>query len=294
LTLGEGIVWIAGLASLVFICLGKRASNPEAAKPGNPPAGSATPSSVCASDGLRAWLVLLNLCGLLSTVPGYWFRPHYFLLALPPLALAVGAGISASRRLLSEKKETAGFRSWPATGVALALGVAALQNWRLWFVLTPVQVSRAIYPLHPFVEAEAVAEYIRSNAAPEARIAVLGSAPEIYFLSRRHSATGYIYMYPLMEVHPYAERMQREMISEIESAKPEYVVLAAVPFSWGIRRESKKIVADWWEQSGQTNYDLVGATRLEPTDEPHFIWGQVSRNFDLRPDGGVLIYRRRG
>ena len=57
---------------------------------------------------------------------------------------------------------------------------------------------------------------------------MLGSEPQIYFYSQRRSATGYLYTYPLMEPQPFARRMQEEMIREIESTQPEFVVLVLV------------------------------------------------------------------
>jgi len=46
----------------------------------------------------------------------------------------------------------------------------------------------------------------------------IGSEPEIYFYAQRHSATGYIYTYALMEEHKYAHAMPEEMEREIEQA----------------------------------------------------------------------------
>ena len=67
-------------------------------------------------------------------------------------------------------------------------------------------------------DAMTIADYIKTNAPKGAEVAVLGSEPEIYFYSWRHSATGYIYMYPMMEQHAFALKMQEEMIGEIERA----------------------------------------------------------------------------
>ena len=78
---------------------------------------------------------------------------------------------------------------------------------------------------NPFEESIAVAQYIRDHSAPDARIAVIGSEPEIYFYAHRHSATGYIYTYALMEPQPNARKMQRDMMREIETNQPEYLVL---------------------------------------------------------------------
>ena len=79
----------------------------------------------------------------------------------------------------------------------------------VWFVQTPTQISRTTYQADPFPEAEVVANYIRDNSTPSARVAVIGSEPEIYFLSRRHSATSYIYTYGLLEPQPFARQRCR-------------------------------------------------------------------------------------
>jgi len=55
-------------------------------------------------------------------------------------------------------------------------------------------------------------------------VAVIGSEPEIYFYAQRHSATGFIYTYSLMEEQRFALAMQKQMIREIEEAKPFRVV----------------------------------------------------------------------
>src|SRR5947208_15586515 len=92
-----------------------------------------------------------------------------------------------------------------------------------------------IYPTNPFAAAVKIAEYLREHTNPDDTIAVLGSEPEIYFYAQRHSATGYIYTYELMEPQKYARQMQEERIHEIESARPKFrVALVLVnPRRWG-------------------------------------------------------------
>src|SRR5206468_3959543 len=76
-------------------------------------------------------------------------------------------------------------------------------------------------------------------------VAVIGSEPEIYFYSGRRSATGYIYTYGLMEAQKYASTMQDEMIREIETARPKFVVLVNVSTSWLVSRESATKIFRW-------------------------------------------------
>ena len=63
-------------------------------------------------------------------------------------------------------------------------------------------------------------------------MAVLGSEPELYFLSRRHSVTGYIYTYGMMEPQPFARRMQDEMIHDIETSQPGFIIFVDDRMSW--------------------------------------------------------------
>ena len=86
---------------------------------------------------------------------------------------------------------------------------------------------------------------------------MIGSEPEIYFYSGRRSATGHIYTYALMELHPYALTMQEEMIRQIEEAKPEYVVYVQNKFSWLTRPESERKIFDWWQTYWSQNLELV-------------------------------------
>jgi len=85
---------------------------------------------------------------------------------------------------------------------------------------------------------------------------VLGSEPEILFYARRRSATGFLYMYPLMEPHRYAVAMHQRMIAELEAVRPEYVVFVAHSFSWLRRPTSRTELLDWWTGRGQSQYDL--------------------------------------
>ena len=90
---------------------------------------------------------------------------------------------------------------------------------------------KSLYRTNPTVEAVDIARYIKKNSSPEDKIAILGSEPEILFYSDRLSATGYIYTYNMVEDHAYNLKMQEEMISEIENAKPSYIVFVNVSFS---------------------------------------------------------------
>jgi hypothetical protein len=84
----------------------------------------------------------------------------------------------------------------------------------------------------PFWESVTIVEYVRDHTSSNETIAVLGSEPQIYFYSQRHSTTGYIYTYGLMEPQKYAQQMQQETIREIERARPKYLISVVMNDSW--------------------------------------------------------------
>jgi hypothetical protein len=157
-----------------------------------------------------------------------------------------------------------------------------------------VQVARDTYGADPLRECELIASYIRDHSPPDARVTVLGSEPAIYFLARRHSATGYIYTYSLMEEQPFARQMQDEMIHEIELHPPEFIVFADNPLSWARKPGSDLKIFHWWD-SYQTNYTLVAlADILSPTNTV-YVWGpQMVARYGREIHGsGLEVYQRK-
>lgn len=197
------------------------------------------------------------VASFLATCPGFYFRPHYFLLTLPVVAILVGCCVSGAGLIY---RNSSGFaaagKAWPGTVFVLILSVSVFFNRRVWFEFRPSQASRAMYESNMFIQAEVVAAFIQDHTLPAAQVAVLGSEPEIYFLSHRRSATGYLYTYALVEPQPFAPRMQKQMIRQIESARPECVVVVTSNDSWLSDLKSDQEIFDWWN-SYRTNYDFI-------------------------------------
>src|SRR5207245_406009 len=114
--------------------------------------------------------------------------------------------------------------------------------------------------------------------------------------SHRRSATGYIYTFPLMEIQPFALRMQEEMISQVETNKPEYVVYMNDDLSWLKFRNSELKIFDWWKGYWAANLDLVDTL---PIKERHSesLWEKTPElepafNADGSPKCLLLLKRK--
>ena len=226
------------------------------------------------------FLTAFLIFSMAAVCPGLYFREHYFVLMLPAVALC--AGVVAGS-----------FRGWGVWLFAASLIFCVVWQGRFLFRETPFEVSRDLYSLNPFPEAITVSDYIRRHSAPGARVAVLGSEPEIYFYSHRHSATVYIYTFALSEDQPYAAQMRREMIQEIRTAQPEYVVLVDSLDLWADRSEGKPTVFSWWGEYAPGRYDMVGIADIVSDFRTEYRWGAAAAAYRPESDYIVAIYRKR-
>ncbi len=242
--------------------------------------------------GARVFIVAFALCSFLATCPGLVFRPHYFLLTLPAAALAAAVlARGVAQRLATAGRPAAGL----VVAAALVLGSAAqslLAQRRPLFAMTPAELSRYSYALNPFPESPGIAEIVRSHSRPDDRVAILGSEPQILFYAQRRSATGYIYMYPLMEQGAHALSMQEELIREVTAAAPEVLVYVHVEESWLRTPESHARIFEWFARY-RRDFRLVGAVTIRAGGSRFF--ADVEQLGEFNPTSGdhVTIWKRR-
>jgi hypothetical protein len=241
----------------------------------------------------RFFLTVLLFCSFASASVGLYFREHYFILVLPVLALLTGVAVSRGLYLLKHDQTIELFLAVPILGLfVIAVCAALIGHGAIWLALTPEQAIRSTYGSTLFAETVRVADYLKAHAAPDARVAVLGSEPEIYFYARRRAATGHLYMYPLMEEHPYALKLEEQVIGEIERARPEYVVYVDDEYSWLTQPSSPQKLFEWWKAYWTANLDLVQTIDFQEG---------LARGMDMdKPQKEppvpyhILIFKRRG
>jgi tetratricopeptide (TPR) repeat protein/4-amino-4-deoxy-L-arabinose transferase-like glycosyltransferase len=240
---------------------------------------------------LAAFLYGFLVLSFLAVCPGYYFRPHYFILMLPAVALLAATAVG-----ILEKQW---WRiSWLAYGLTYGVFGAALvysvvQQREFLFRMSPLRVSRVFYGKSPFPEAIKIADYIHAHTATGTRIAILGSEPEIPFYANRLNASGYIYMYGLMEDQPFAISMQDEFINDLETTKPDYVVFVKYQTSWTqIKEISSFKILHWWSVYQPEHYkQLVGVADIIDDNHTEYRWADAE-SYRVQSDSAVLIYKR--
>jgi hypothetical protein len=232
---------------------------------------------------------LLLLFSFLSLCPGAYFRPHYFILLLPAIALLTGIAVGSITTALVEKGIRRAVTAVPILMFLTALGISLFQQREFYFFLDAATAMQQTYGANPFSAAMKAADYVRQNSPEDARIAVLGSEPEIYFYARRRSATGYLYMYSLIVRQKYTARMQQELIHEVETNRPEYLIYADVAESWGAEREhapQASAFLAWVREYIHDYYDTEDVA--EVGGYARDAWGDAAKNH--QPTAGEAIY----
>jgi Dolichyl-phosphate-mannose-protein mannosyltransferase len=229
-----------------------------------------------------------------AVCPSLQFRSHYFILTMPAVAILIAVAVTSASRLLTVKFTSRWLRFLPVTLFVVAWALAIGHNAKFYFKLTPLQACRVCYSLNPFPEAAPVADYLRRHTAPTDTIMVFGSEPEIYFYAHRHSASGYIYTYSLMEDQIYWPAMQKQMMQEVEAQRPAYVVFVDVSDSWLWRPGSPQVKAfvPWMNQYISNGFEEVGLVEIADPESRYF-WGDEARgHHQAGPE--LRIFKRKG
>jgi len=185
--------WIGALVMWWEDRLGVRSQRSEA---GSQEPGGRSHDSASRIQRPRFFLIVLLFCSFASTSVGLYFREHYFITVLPVLALLTGVAVSRALHLL--KHDQTSSCSWPCPSwecLQLARRGAPRPRVRLAGKCRGTRPRGAFSARRSLPKPPGGGLPQVSHGERRAR-GRAGSEPEIYFLSGRRSASGYIYAYP--------------------------------------------------------------------------------------------------
>jgi len=229
----------------------------------------------------------------LAVCPGFYFREHYFILLLPAVAMLAGIGTTSLYGFFAKSRSVLEAKVVPVALVFIVLFYTIYHQRDYFFTMDPTKVSRMIYASNHFPESIEIAEYIKRHTQKDDRIAVIGSEPQIYFYADRRSATAYIYTYELMKAHPYALKMQAEMIQQIESAEPKFLIYVNIRTSWGLPRPGSNMMIFEWFQQFKNKYEVVGVVDITSMDKTIFRWDNDAQGYSPQSDSWLMVLRRK-
>jgi hypothetical protein len=97
----------------------------------------------------------------------------------------------------------------------------------------------------------------------------------------------------MMETHPFARRMQEEMIAQLERARPRFLVLVNIDNSWTRQVDSPDLLFTWAENTVNEHYEPVGVADIVPGRGSTIRWGDEARAAPPRSRTHVMTFERR-
>jgi len=218
---------------------------------------------------------------------------------LPALAGLCGVTLGAALRPWLRRSGAVAALGMPAAGVLLAVGPQLLGQAPTLRASGPTALSRAIYGMNPFPEAQEIATYIRNTSGPEDSVFVLGSEPEILFHAERRSATRYIFAYPLTGDFPDVLERQREVVRALHRERPLYIVWVQVQASLLLEPDAERHLFEEVASLVRSRYRIELLARPGAEDGPFdFHHGSEARSLFrelMEAEGSpawVAVFRR--
>jgi hypothetical protein len=223
---------------------------------------------------------------LLTVMPGFYFRSHYFIPFLPVIGILCGVVLD----LLNQKiQKSFSFITYVSGFIFFLLVANTLaSNKEYYFTNDPVMLCKRIYAGNPFTESIPIAKYLEENTTEKDKVCVFGSEPQIYFYAKRHAASGFIYMYDLVFDHKYVNKLQEEMFRDVEKAKPRFIVFVSCPFSWLPEKGASDTVFSWIDAYIRENrYLPTCIADISNDGSTNYIWNEEALRY--RPQSGTNI-----
>ncbi len=209
----------------------------------------------------QSFLMIFFLGCFLSINPGWYYRPHYFQLLLPGVALLSGFVIVNINELWPKIHQSY-FNSENYRWSGLLL-TAFLQS-SYFFIDSPKEVTEKMYCGDNFSEIRDFSLNLPQIIPNVNTIGMLGAEPQMFFYSKKTSASGFLYHYPIFEKHKYAKEMFKTFTSEIETNKPEIFIFFCNVDNFEECNEFIKFEMQNWYNTFSLQYDVLATFYSEP------------------------------
>jgi hypothetical protein len=243
---------------------------------------------------LKAFGITLLLFSGLTIVPGFYFYGHYWIQALPGLALAAGLTYHCIITVLEPKIKLGKLKLryiYLAVFAMLTYShINALKSY--YFHPNYELILRQVYGTNPFPEAMEIGNFINANSKPEDNIVLIGSEPQIYFYTKKKSPSRHAYFTALVSSVPMHKEWQREFVKDTEKAKPRYVVFFNNSFSLMVQPNTDNYVFEWANKYVSENYRPIGLIDMIDGQHSTYVWNQDINTYKPVSKNIIYIFER--
>jgi hypothetical protein len=168
-------------------------------------------------------LTSLAVFSIVMVIPGYYIYSHYFVLAIPAIAIASA---------LAANYFKAGWKHYvPIIILTIAFLQAFAGQFNYFFRDSHSAILVSVYGNNPFPESKVLGDFIADKSKKGDKLLVLGSEPELLVYSKLESPLRHIYTYSMMNNDTNSRRFQNELLVALDT-RPRFVAFTNINASW--------------------------------------------------------------
>ena len=227
---------------------------------------------------------LFAIAGFASVVIGAAFYRHYFILALPGVALLCAVALNWIT-----------LKTKPLVGLVLGCillfwPIIALRDY--YFKPDYQMIHQKAYNENMFPELEKIGHELSKRVPEGASIGVMGSDPGVLVAAKRESCSKHLFMYPLLYDAEKSPALQQEYVNEMKACSPEYIVWNSTVGSWTVGYDKLQMftqLMQWVEQ----NYLTAGIAELTPGQPGKITWDSALQSYEPQSQYRVYVFERK-
>lgn len=248
------------------------------------------------STWIRIAIAAFVIASALAVVPGLRFYGHYFLLLFPAISLCAGYCMTLLRNGMKRTGSMGyGFLIGPLVAAALFV-TTVVQQRDSYISPDQTKVLRRVYGTNPFPEARMLADHLlhQENITQDDGLFVMGSEPQIYVYTGIKAPTRWIIPSFLMHTHPAVDSLRAELLNDLITRPPKYVVWVQHVSSWTPPRDAdQSFLEEYWDQLHR-DYEVIVWYEQNPPLVLHVKEGDEVRSHVPRNEFFMFLARHKG
>lgn len=230
---------------------------------------------------------IFALGGLLSVMIGAAYYQHYFVLAMPGIALLAAVSLN----WISRKTGKYGYII--SLSIAIVLMMISMKGRKDYFFNPDfAKIHFETYNNNMFPELERIGQELARRVPEGQRIGIMGSEPELLVAAGRESCSKYLMIYALLSDPELSPPMQEDYLREMQACAPEYIVWNLNSASWTRGYEQLKFFKElkqWLDQ----NYELTGMAESRDDKPGILVWDEGLRTHQPTSNFRIFVMKRK-
>lgn len=236
--------------------------------------------------------VTLLAFSFFTIVPGFYFYGHYWIQTIPGLSIVAGLTYYAIISLANNFFKFQNLK-YVYLGVFVILTYSHISALKAYYFKPNYErILRNVYGNNPFPESMEIGNWINANSKPEDNIVLLGSEPQIYFYTKKHSPSRHAYFAAIVDNVPQHKEWQREFVKDVEKANPRYLIYFNHSISLFVQPNTDRYVFDWANKYVNENYHLVGLCDMIEGQHATYLWREQIGNYKPVSQNVIYVYEK--